>query len=99
MSTVTVTTTLGEVKLTMNGCVSLHNIWATLNDAPLMSWMPEDKSAVDVGELLSSVNTRIYICDVAGEGCLSKSDWKAIKAAIDKLVDGEYRFVNAVDLW
>ena len=85
MSTVTVTTSRGVVKLTMNGCISLHNIWATLNDAPLMSWMPEDKSAVDVRELLSKL--------------ADDADGDAIGAAIDKLVDGEYRFVNAVDLW
>jgi erythromycin esterase-like protein len=91
MSTKTVVTSRGVVKLTMNGCVSLHNIWATLNDAPLMSWMPEDKSAVDVDELVSHIGYEIAVNN--------DYDWGKVRDAIDELVNSEYNFVNAVDLW
>lgn len=93
MSTKTIQISKGEVKLTMNGGVSLYNIWATLNGKPLMDWMPEDKSAVDVRELCSKIGELIY---ANGEDA---ADWKAIQKAIDKLVDGEYEFVNALDNW
>lgn len=89
MSTKSLVIAKGVVRLTMNGGVSCRNIWATLNDAPLMDWMPEDKSAVDVEELVCHLGVEIAVHN--------DYDLGKVRDAIYELVEDAYNVANALD--